>query len=142
MPEPDWLTQARAEGRILSDVGLRPGGSVSTRTEGVQPDSEEWEQEVTAIAQARGWAVAHFRKVRVARLDGTTYWQTPVAADGKGMPDLQMFRGTRQIAVECKTGTGRLTPEQKAWLDRFRAAGVPAYVWYPKDRQQAEEVLK
>ncbi len=42
----------------------------------------------------------------------------------RGLPDiLACYRG-RLIAVEVKTGRGRLTPHQQAELDRLRSAGA------------------
>lgn len=57
-------------------------------------------------------------------------WRTPVAADGKGFPDLVLVRD-RIVVAEIK-GSDRVKPEQRAWLDAFRLAGTEAYVWTPE----------
>ena len=46
-----------------------------------------------------------------------------------GSPDIIGFdRQGRFIAVECKTGTGRLTSYQKDWWDKAAEAGVNGIV--------------
>ena len=54
-----------------------------------------------------------------------------------GFPDLVMLRGERIIVAELKSERGRLTTEQDAWLDAFRAAlagaDVTIAVWKPRD---------
>jgi hypothetical protein len=76
------------------------------------------------------WRVAHFRKVRVSRKSGSTYWETPVAADGKGFFDLVLVRD-RVIWAELKTDTGSTRPEQHAWHKAVRDAGGEVYLWRP-----------
>jgi hypothetical protein len=51
-----------------------------------------------------------------------------------GFPDLILIKPPRLIVAELKTHTGRLSPAQREWLDRFRAIdGVEVYVWRTKD---------
>jgi len=78
------------------------------------------------MARRLGWRVAHFPPVPTER-----GWRTPVAADGKGFPDLLMVRD-RLIVAEVKGDTDRLRREQQTWLDSFRLAGVAAHVWTPE----------
>lgn len=42
----------------------------------------------------------------------------------RGLPDILACWQGRLIAVEVKTGTGRLSPHQKAELDTLRRAGA------------------
>ena len=78
-------------------------------------------------ARRAGWIVAHFTAVR------TEYgWRVPVAADGKGFPDLVLVRD-RLIAVEVKGDGDSLRPDQRRWLAAMRLAGVEAHVWTPRD---------
>jgi hypothetical protein len=86
----------------------------------------ELQHAVIDMARRLGWKVAHTPPVSTDR-----GWRTAVAADGKGFPDLLLVRD-RVIVVEIK-GTDRLRPEQREWLTAFRMAGVPAYVWTPKE---------
>ena len=51
--------------------------------------------------------------------------------DGKGWPDLVLYRGRRKMAWECKVGSNKPTPEQLAWLDTLEMAGYEVAVCYP-----------
>jgi hypothetical protein len=107
--------------------------------EGVPPlppglTEEQFQRIVIDLARSRGWKVAHFRRVRVQRKNGSTYYETPVQADGKGFPDLLLVRGPTLIAAELKVGRNRPTPEQRDWLDALERTGwVQGYVWRPDD---------
>jgi hypothetical protein len=110
----------------------------------VEMSEKNFQQAVIDYAQERGWKVAHFRKVRVSRGKGakqTTYWETPVAADGKGFPDLVMLRETKLVVFELKVGKNDATKEQLDWLSAF--GGVASYwgVMYPRDWPTIVEVL-
>jgi len=102
----------------------------------------EWQDDVIALAKLNGFTVAHFRPVRVQRRDGSVYYCTPVQGDGAGFPDLLMIRGERMLVAELKVGYNKPSLEQSAWLDAFRAAGVEAYVWYPKDWDEVQGKLE
>ena len=96
---------------------------------------------VIELAQRLGWRVAHFRKAQNANGN----WRTPVAADGAGFPDLVLVRD-RIIFAELKTDAGRVSPDQRAWLDALAHAldladdeapadrdHVLVRVWRPRD---------
>lgn len=53
-----------------------------------------------------------------------------VAFGVKGMPDVLgcLAPHGRTLAIECKTGTGRLSKDQKAVIDNLNAAGALAFV--------------
>ncbi len=103
----------------------------------------DFQNTVIKLAQYLGWRVAHFRGVRVQRRNGTVYYQTPVQADGAGWPDLFLAHPGKNLIIvaEIKSEKGRLSPEQKVWLDIFSSAGVPAYVWRPSDWEEIERIL-
>jgi hypothetical protein len=84
-----------------------------------------WQRVVIELAEHRQWSVWHDQDTRRNRA---------------GLPDLLLVRGDRFMARELKTDTGRVRPEQKAWLDGLAAAGVDSGVWRPADwdRVQAE----
>lgn len=86
----------------------------------------EIQQGVIDLARRLGWKVAHFHAVRHAK----GFHLTPVAADGKGFPDLLLVRD-RVVAIEIKGSGDSLRPEQTAWLTAFRLAGVDTLVVTP-----------
>jgi hypothetical protein len=51
------------------------------------------------------------------------------------------LRGPRLIVAELKVGNNLPTAEQDEWLLAFKAAGVPAFVWWPGDWPKIVEVL-
>ena len=76
-------------------------------------------------ARRLGWICAHFTAVK------TDFgWRVPVAADGKGFPDLILVRD-RLIAVEVKGDGDTLKPEQKRWQAALRMANVEYHVFTP-----------
>ena len=85
-------------------------------------------QGVLDMSRALGWRTVHIRRARTA-----LSWRTAVSGDGIGWPDLFAVRGSRIVAGELKVGRGRVTPEQAAWLDALRAAGVECHVWREAD---------
>lgn len=89
----------------------------------------EAELQAVAIECAHlfGWRVAHFRAART-----TKGWVTPVAADGKGFPDLVLVRD-QLLVREMKSATGKLRPHQEFWAEAFRQAGVDFAIWRPED---------
>ena len=89
----------------------------------------EFQHKVIQTAQQFGWKVAHFRPARTA-----TGWVTPVAADGKGFPDLVLaHHRSPVIFAELKSDTGVLTVEQADWLHVLREADATTYTWRPRD---------
>ena len=111
----------------------RPGKNASERT------FMEW-----VILQARlaGWMIAHFRGVRIQRADGTSYWQTPVQADGAGWPDLVLVRDSRFITAELKTEKGVPSHAQFAWLAALDCVpSIETYIWRPRDWEAIERIL-
>jgi len=111
---------------------------------------------VTELLHAYGFSkVARFRP----GLTQSGNWRTAVGADGKGYPDLTAAKPAeekpipreytpnltanqvlyvetkgRVIIAELKVGPDKLRPEQKEWLDTFRATHLcEVYVWTDKD---------
>lgn len=110
------------------------------------PTEAEFQKQVIDLARLRGFRVAHFRPGRVAR-KGKEKYETAVAADGRGWPDLVMIHPTRRgdqlrlIVAELKVGRNTLSEAQKRWLAMFNAVGVYAVVWTPKDWPEIERVF-
>ena len=95
-----------------------------------------FQKQVIDLLRLRSWRVAHFRTAQTAR----GAYVTPVAADGKGFPDLVAVRRGRLIFVELKSKTGRLGAEQRVWLDELNGA-AEVYVWRPSDWAEIERTL-
>lgn len=57
-----------------------------------------------------------------------------------GFPDLVMVR-ERVVYAELKSDTGKVSVKQQEWIDALRAAGEEAYIWFPKDFDEAARVL-
>lgn len=96
----------------------------------------ELQKAIMDLAHTHGFLVAHFRSVQAGVRGGGTRWMTPVAADGKGWPDLALVRDRpprRFLVAEVKGDGDRLRPEQKQWLLALMDAGVETHVWTPKD---------
>ena len=51
----------------------------------------------------------------------------------RGFPDLCIVGSHGVIFRELKTDRGRLTPDQRDWLDRLAEAGADVAVWRPAD---------
>lgn len=114
------------------------GSSQNLRKIAQAMSESDLQDSIIDLAHLYGWRVAHFRSVKVTRKDGSTYWQTPVAADGEGWPDLILARDARGegagrvLVVECKTEKGKVEPAQTAWLSLLRLTQrVEVYVIRP-----------
>lgn len=165
MKSPEWLQKAIDEGRATVGPGVNMEAVLAqaeTRVAdpravaGKSDDMSEasFQSLVIGLAQLHGWMVAHFRKVRVQR-GNETFWETPIAADGKGFPDLILVRNGCLIAAELKVGKNTLTPEQKQWMEQldrcqFSSKGwdgksasrfMHSAVWRPEDWPKIEKIL-
>lgn len=142
--DPKWLTDARAAG-IVTERRVNMPVLLAGIDETWEPGPEaEFQRQVIDLAHSLGYIVAHFRAVCIQRADGGSHYATPVQADGVGFPDLLMIRDDppRIVVAELKAGRNRTSEEQDVWLSRFRAVGVKAFVWYPKDWKRIEATLR
>lgn len=94
---------------------------------------------VIDTAHLLGWRVAHFRP----GMNRRGQWQTAVAGDGAGFPDLVLVRN-RVIFVELKAAKGRLRDNQVEWMEALRDTGAWYEVWRPEDWRDGtiEKVLR
>lgn len=83
------------------------------------------QEAVIDAAHVLGLYVAHFRPAKTAH-----GWRTPVAADGKGWPDLVIV-GTGVLYRELKRESERQSKFQRVWEERLVAAGADFDVWRP-----------
>lgn len=88
----------------------------------------ELQEAVREIATTTGWLYYH------------TYRSKRSPA---GFPDVVLVRPPRVVFAELKSDTGKLTKEQRAWMDTLGECSprVEAYVWKPGDMDQIAEVL-
>lgn len=86
----------------------------------------QWQATVIDAAKALGWLCMHPYDSRRSE---------------PGYPDLTLVRD-RVVFVELKSETGRLTPQQHAWIGALNVAGAEVYVWRPADFDAAIETLK
>jgi hypothetical protein len=100
-----------------------------------------FETHFVAFARLHGWHCAHFRAVRVQRADGSFYFETPVAADGKGFPDWVLVR-ERVIFAELKKVSGRFSFQQREWASWLVIAKAEVYGWSPNNWEEIERVLR
>lgn len=80
---------------------------------------------VVTAARYLGWRVYHTYDSR---------------RSSSGFPDLVLVKD-RVLYREVKTDRGKVTPEQTAWIEALRVAGVDAGVWRPADWDRIEEEL-
>jgi hypothetical protein len=62
-----------------------------------------------------------------------------------GFPDVVFGRTSRVpfiVVAELKVGNNEPTEDQRRWLEYFRLAGVPTFVWRPADWPMIEKALR
>lgn len=84
----------------------------------------ELQAAIIDAAHLFGWLAHHVKPARTP--DGK--YLTRIAGDA-GFPDLVLARGGVVLFVELKSHTGRVRPEQQAWLDTLPGS----MVWRPQD---------
>ena len=92
---------------------------------------------VLALARLHGWRCHHQRPAWTHK-----GFRTALQGD-KGFPDI--FAAHPRFGVvlmELKVGKNKTTPDQDAWLEVLRAAGIPAYVFYPDQWPEIEATLR
>jgi hypothetical protein len=85
----------------------------------------------------RGWRVAHFRP----GLNARGKWQTAVAGDGVGFPDLVLVRGSILLFIELKVGRNKPSEEQIAWIEALNKTPAGAIIFYPHHWPEIERLL-
>jgi hypothetical protein len=82
--------------------------------------------------------------VELARLSGWLCYRTfDSRRSAPGFPDLVMVRPPHLIFAELKSESGRVRPEQDAWLEALRGCeGVHTRLWRPSDWPKIEDTLR
>ena len=93
--------------------------------------------QVIDLAHLMGWRVHHCRPARTGK-----GWRTALQGDA-GLPDLIMVHAAKKrfLIAELKVGNNQPSPAQAAWLWACYEAEIEAYLWYPKDWPEIEELL-
>ena len=99
----------------------------------------ELQAQVVQLAGLCGWRVMHVRK-SVGRRGGKSAWQTTTSI--KGWPDCAFWRPGCFFVAELKSDTGTVSADQKAVLAELREAGVPSFVWRPRDWDEIQAALQ
>lgn len=87
-----------------------PGGPRRRRNARKDPTAEAaFQDEVLGLARLYGWRAYHTHDSR---------------RSAPGFPDLVLVRPPRLIFAELKTDTGRVKPEQEAWLEALAEVGA------------------
>jgi hypothetical protein len=84
-----------------------------------------------------GWRWCHYQPA--IRQSGT--WATPLKGS-RGLPDYTATRDGRLVFAEIKGDNGRLSRDQKDWLDLLINTAAEVYVWYPHDLERVKELLR
>jgi hypothetical protein len=124
------IVLARAKGLLVEPQGASllgavpvPGREVRTKAE----SEKAFMADVVTLARQLGWLVYHTHDSRRSE---------------PGYPDLTMVRAGRVVVAELKREAGKVTEAQAKWLDAFRAARVPAFVWRPSDWPHIQKTLE
>lgn len=94
------------------------------------PTEAEFQKQVIALARLRGWAVYSVPDSR--------------RVTAGGFPDLVLMHPsgpTPLVAAELKRKGQKPRADQVRWLQAFRCAGVPAFLWTPDQWPEIERTL-
>lgn len=87
----------------------------------------QFQRAIVELSQALGWLVYHT-------------WSSVNSA--RGFPDLVLIKPPQLIYAELKSQTGKVSTDQRKWLDHLMACGVEVYLWRPSDWPDIETRLK
>lgn len=86
-----------------------------------------FQTQLIALARALGWHCYHTHDSRRST---------------EGFPDLVLSKAQQLLVAELKVPPNAATAAQLDWLDRFRAARIPAFLWYPSQWPEIERTLR
>jgi len=133
---PRGRTETQAKPRIDSGVWRKQPPHLLARFSELPGHLSEsdFQWALVVVAQHFGWMVTHFRPA----LTQSGRWTTPLQGD-RGFPDTVLARDGVTIFAELKTNKGRLSAEQKQWIEHLGESGR---VWRPRDWQCIVTELK
>lgn len=91
------------------------------------PNEATFTDAVIELCARLGLLVHHCRPARTAK-----GWATPIQG-APGFVDLVIVGSRGVLLRELKTETGRVRPEQDAWISRLARSGANVAVWRPSD---------
>ena len=95
------------------------------------------QSQIVSLGRLYGWRI-HAERPAMMR---SGKWSTPIQGD-VGWVDLVLLKDKRLIFWELKSTTGRLSEEQKQWLDMLsNVPNVLAECVYPSDWEHIQRVL-
>lgn len=103
---------------------------MTTSTDRLHPDLTE------RVFQTRVIELARWHRLRVFHSGDS---RRDLCA---GFPDLVFVGPGGHVFAELKTETGRVRPEQHAWLNALREAGATAHLWRPSDWPDIQATLR
>lgn len=70
------------------------------------------------------------------------FHDTDSRRNNAGFPDLAIVGPGGFLFAELKKQTGRVSPDQRAWITALEAVGIEIHVWRPSDWPAIEQRLK
>lgn len=86
-----------------------------------------FQKKILELGRFLGWNIYHIPDSR--------------RATAKGFPDLVISGFGRVLFRELKTANGRISKEQKEWIENAERAGLDVAVWRPCDWDEIEQSL-
>ena len=93
---------------------------------GLLLSEKQLQSQIVQYAKLRGWRVYH------------TYDSRRSTA---GFPDLVLVRDNHLIFAEIKSNRGKVTPEQRSWIEALTRTQCEIHVWRPDDWDYIETLL-
>lgn len=106
-----------------------------------QPE-RSFERQVIQYAEIMGWKVWKDRATNTARRCVTCGAVRRTPRNTAGLPDLILVRRPRVVWAELKAERGKLSDDQRDWLEDLRACHQECYLWKPSDWPVIEKVLR
>lgn len=101
-----------------------------------------FEHQVIQYARLMGWRIWKDRATNRRRRCASCGAWSAGARNPAGLPDLILIRRPRLVWVELKAERGRLSDDQRAWIEDLRASGQECYLWRPSEWRKVEEKLR
>lgn len=130
--------QEARNGALEPLTAERAARSVSDFTQ----TEREFQASVLTYARMMGWKAFHDNATNAPRRCSGCGSTRALPRNAPGMPDLILIRRPRIVWAELKSERGRLSDDQKAWIEELRASGQAVYVWRPSSWQEVERVLR